>query len=39
MPFTVRLRLMSLMLGMVGAGAAGGFFLASGVRKLSGRGE
>jgi hypothetical protein len=39
MPFTVRLRLMGLMLGMVGAGAAGGFFLASGVRKLSGRGE
>jgi hypothetical protein len=39
MPFTVRLRLMSLMLGMVGAGAAGGFFLASGVRKLSGRGK
>jgi hypothetical protein len=38
-PLTVRLRVMGLMLGMVGAGGAGGFILASGVRKLPGRGK
>jgi hypothetical protein len=38
-PFSVRLRVMGLVLGMVGVGVAGGLILASGVRKLAGRGE
>jgi hypothetical protein len=38
-PLTVRLRVMGLVLGMVGTGVAGGFILASGVRKLPGRGK
>ena len=37
LPLTVRLQVMGLVLGIVGAGAVGGFLLASGVRKLPGR--
>jgi hypothetical protein len=36
-PITVKLRVMGLFLGVVGAGVAGGYVLASGVRKLPGR--
>jgi hypothetical protein len=38
-PISVKLRVMGLFVGVVGAGAAGGFLLASGVRKLPGREE
>jgi hypothetical protein len=36
-PITVKLRVMGLFVGVVGAGVAGGYVLASGVRKLPGR--
>jgi hypothetical protein len=38
-PITVKLRVMGLILGVVGAGVAGGFLLTSGVHKLPGRVE
>jgi hypothetical protein len=36
-PITVKLRVMGLFVGVVGAGVTGGYVLASGVRKLPGR--
>jgi hypothetical protein len=38
-PISVKLRVMGLLLGVVGAGVVGGFLLSSGVRKLPGRVE
>jgi hypothetical protein len=38
-PIAVKLRVMGLFVGVVGAGVAGGFLLANGVRKLPGRVE
>jgi hypothetical protein len=39
LPISVRLRVIGLVLGIVGAGAIGGFWLANGVRKWPGRNE